>query len=86
MGRATVLASLLGALALASATLRRNVVWSSEIALWADAAEKSPAKFRPQFNLGTALVQEGHFGPAAAALRRATEIDPASSEAALAEV
>ncbi|MGA8891307.1 MAG: hypothetical protein WB493_07050, partial [Anaeromyxobacteraceae bacterium] len=57
---------LLGALA-----LQRNAVWASEVALWSDAAAKAPGKFRPQYNLGTALAARGDFPGAADALARA---------------
>jgi tetratricopeptide (TPR) repeat protein len=79
--RTTVLAAGLAALLLSAATLRRNAVWESEVALWGDAAGKAPGKFRPWFNLGTALATTGHLPEAALALRRATEIDPDSAPA-----
>jgi tetratricopeptide (TPR) repeat protein len=79
--RATVLVGVAIALVLASLTLRRNAVWASEITLWTDAAEKAPGKFRPAFNLGTALVAAGRFDEATQALRRAAAIDPESAAA-----
>jgi tetratricopeptide (TPR) repeat protein len=80
-GRLTVLASVLVSLLLAAATLRRNTVWESEVALWSDAAAKSPSKFRPWFNLGTTLVRAGEVRAAAGALQRAVDLDPASAPA-----
>ena len=41
-----------------AATLRRNAVWATNVTLWSDAVQKSPKKFRPHVNLGTALLQE----------------------------
>jgi tetratricopeptide (TPR) repeat protein len=79
--RATVLVGVAVALVLASLSLRRNAVWASEITLWTDAAEKAPGKFRPAFNLGTALAAAGRFDEAAQALRRAAAIDPKSAAA-----
>jgi tetratricopeptide (TPR) repeat protein len=80
-GRVAALAGLALALVLASATLARNVVWQDELALWADTAAKSPAKFRPWFNLGTVLSVRGQHGAAATALERALAIDPGHAEA-----
>jgi tetratricopeptide (TPR) repeat protein len=45
------------ALALAVTSLARARVWRSEEALWADAAAKSPQKFRPQIQLARTLYQ-----------------------------
>jgi tetratricopeptide (TPR) repeat protein len=68
-------------LALAGATLARNTVWRSEVALWADAATKSPDKVRPVLNLGTSLATAGRFRDAVAPLRRAVRLDPGSAYA-----
>ena len=66
---------------LAAATHQRNVVWADPIIFHRDAAEKSPEKFRPQYNLGTILGQGGLFDEAGAALEQAIRIRPGSSEA-----
>jgi len=42
-------------------TAARNSVWANNIALWEDAAAKSPEKPRPHFNLGHAYQQGGRF-------------------------
>ena len=44
---------------LAIATWQRNAVWGSELSLWRDALEKSPAKARPHHNYAKALSQAG---------------------------
>jgi Flp pilus assembly protein TadD len=77
--RVLVLCTLLVSLLLASATLQRNAVWADELSLWADAAAKSPGKFRPHLNLGRALALAGRPGEAAVELRRAVAIDPGSA-------
>lgn len=47
------------ALALGIATARRCEVWTSRLAMWTDAAAKSPGKARVQLNLGYALRDAG---------------------------
>ncbi len=46
-------------LMLALSTYERNRVWQSPIALWADAARKSPDKDRPLVNIGRELIAQG---------------------------
>ncbi len=74
---------LLGVLAfpLAFATYSRNETWSDFVALHYDTAQKSPNKFRPQYNLGTELGKLGRYGEALKALNRALEINPKDSNA-----
>ena len=74
-------AIILIALGLAGATYQRNVVWGDPVAFLQDTAEKSPQKFRPQYNLGTKLGQRGMLPEARAALERAIELRPEHSEA-----
>jgi tetratricopeptide (TPR) repeat protein len=50
--------------ALGAATAARNRVWHSALALWADAAEKSPGKARIWVNLGTAQHFAGRYAEA----------------------
>jgi tetratricopeptide (TPR) repeat protein len=69
------------ALLLAGATLARNRVWRSDLALWTDAVGKSPGKARPWFNLGTALAELGRDQEAVEPMRRAVQLDPAWSKA-----
>ena len=75
---ATIAGAALGIL-LAAATVARNSVWSSDVSLWADAAQKAPLKARPILNLGTALVEAGRIPDAIGPLRRAVTLDPSSS-------
>ncbi len=65
---------------LATATHQRNQVWGDPIAFYRDCAQKSPNKFRPQYNLGTNLGKRGMLGEARTALERALEIRPDHSE------
>lgn len=57
--------------ALATATARRNEVWRTPLALWADAAARSPGKGRPHANLCRALLLAGDPHRAVAACGRA---------------
>lgn len=63
-------------LVLAVATQRRNEVWATDVALWADAASKAPGKARPFYNLGCALATAGRLEEAGLSLRRALRLDP----------
>ena len=46
-------------------TWQRNQLWSNDVALWADAAEKSPRKVRPRFQLAFAYYNLGQCARAA---------------------
>jgi Flp pilus assembly protein TadD len=63
--------------ALALATLARNEVWREPVALWEDAAAKSPDKARPRLELGRLYLDAGRLGDAERVLRRAIELDAA---------
>jgi tetratricopeptide (TPR) repeat protein len=69
--RTAALAAVLATLA--AATWNRNAVWETKVALWSDAAEKSPAKPRPFANLAWSLsLRDDHaraLGPYERALR-----------------
>jgi tetratricopeptide (TPR) repeat protein len=67
-------------IALAILTVRRETVWSSDIALWEDTAQKAPGKARVWFNLGGAYLNTDP-DKARAALRRALELQPHFTEA-----
>jgi tetratricopeptide (TPR) repeat protein len=59
-------------------THRRNAVWESAIALWSDAAAKSPGKARPHLGLGNAYLARGMGDAALARYRAAMAVgDPA---------
>jgi tetratricopeptide (TPR) repeat protein len=59
--------------ALAVALHHRNGVWESQVALWTDAAAKSPAKSRANMNLGFALSEVGRIQESVASYRNAVE-------------
>jgi protein O-mannosyl-transferase len=63
------------------ATVMRNADYSSEVALWQDAAAKSPDKARVFNNLGYSLQQSGRFEDARVAYQRALALDPAHDKA-----
>jgi len=46
-------------------TYQRNAVWGSPMALWYDAAEKSPRKLRPRSQLAFAHYEQGNCAKAA---------------------
>jgi Flp pilus assembly protein TadD len=66
--------------ALGVATVRRNALWSDELALWTDVAAKSPNVLAAQNNLGMALARAGRPAEAEAATMRALAIDPTDAE------
>ena len=57
-------------------TLARNRTWNDDLLLWRDAAAKSPGKARPHYNLGVALLRDGHVGEAGERFRAAAALDP----------
>jgi Flp pilus assembly protein TadD len=65
---------------LSVATYQRNKVWGSEIALWEDAARKSPGKSRPRQNLGTYYFLQGRLEDARRELLIALAMDPGNPE------
>ncbi len=58
------------------ATFSRNRVWHDELALWTDAARKSPRSAAVHGYLGFALYTAGQPDAAVASLSRAIELDP----------
>ncbi|HEY6001556.1 MAG TPA: tetratricopeptide repeat protein [Anaeromyxobacter sp.] len=79
--RALVAAGALAACALSAATVARNEVWASELALWSDSVRKSPGKSRPHCNLGKALAELHREAEAIPELREAVRLDPSYGEA-----
>jgi tetratricopeptide (TPR) repeat protein len=65
-----------GALVLVAAlgTLRRNAVWQSERALWAEATEARPGSVEAWYGLGDALRFAGACGEAQGAYQRALDL------------
>lgn len=78
VGRDTAIAGAVAASILAVVTWNRNHAWANEIALWSDAAAKSPGHYRPVFNWGAALTKQRRFAEAAVIFRRGVELDPRS--------
>jgi hypothetical protein len=66
---------------LAVNTHARNATWGEPIAILADSAQKSPLKYRPQYNYGSELGRRGFYREAETYLLKAIELDEASSEA-----
>jgi tetratricopeptide (TPR) repeat protein len=77
-GRTWVAVGVLAILAIL--TVRRERVWSSEIALWEDTVRQAPGKARVWFNLGGAYLGKDP-DKARAALLRALELQPHWPEA-----
>lgn len=71
-----VLGAMLVIASLAVATVTRNAVYHSEIALWSDTVRKRPENPRAQHNLGRALHEAGEVEAAMAAFRRAIAVQP----------
>ena len=62
-------------LALTTATIARNRVWSSEMVMWRDVLEKSPNKARASYNLGFQYYKRYKLEQALPHLVRALELD-----------
>lgn len=71
-------------LALGTATWSRNAVWRDPVALWSDAATKSPAKLRPILNWAGALRNQGDREAALRVSLRGLALQPTDSEELLA--
>ncbi len=63
-------------LAMIPASASRNSVWRSDVALWQDAAKKSPQKARVHYNLGAAWARAGDLARAEESFTRALALDP----------
>lgn len=64
---------------LSVAAYERNLTWGEPLAFMRDCAAKSPNKYRPSYNLGTALGQGGQVVEAEKALLNALRIKPGDS-------
>ncbi len=64
-------------------TYQRAQVWSSPLSFWADAAEKSPAKARPHFQLAYAQYESGRCDLAIEGYSRTAKMQPITYELAL---
>ncbi len=70
------------ALALGVATWHRAALYHDPVALWEQSVEAVPLNHRALTNLATALAAQGDFDQAAARLRQALQLEPASTTAA----
>jgi peptidoglycan/LPS O-acetylase OafA/YrhL len=68
-------------LVLSAASLERNTVWKSELALWEDVVRKSPRKARGHYNLGCRLQDMGLRDRAVDEYLAAISLDPANYRA-----
>jgi tetratricopeptide (TPR) repeat protein len=59
-------------------TYQRSAVWASPVALWQDAADKSPRKWRPHFQLASALYESSMCSQAASAFEAASRLEQPS--------
>ena len=57
-------------------TVARNELWKDDLALWRDAAWKSPGKARPHYNFGVALARRGDFSDAEREFKTARCLNP----------
>ena len=56
-------------------TYQRSAVWANPVALWQDAAGKSPRKLRPRFQLATAFYESGNCEQAAETFEAASRLE-----------
>jgi protein O-mannosyl-transferase len=59
-------------------TYRRSEVWANPVALWQDASNKSPRKWRPHFQLASAQYESGNCQDAAQSLEAASRLEQPS--------
>ena len=62
------------------AAWQRNQLWGDKIAMWQDAAAKSPDSVRPRFQLAKAYFDLGQFGPAVDEYAKASQIGRPKSD------
>jgi len=59
-------------------TYQRSQVWANPVALWQDAANKSPRKWRPHFQLASAQYESGSCQDAAQSFEAASRLEQPS--------
>jgi len=59
-------------------TYRRSEVWANPVALWQDASNKSPRKWRPHFQLASAQYESGNCQDAAQSFEAASRLEQPS--------
>jgi protein O-mannosyl-transferase len=67
--------------ALTGATIRRNLDWRDEIALWNDVIRKDPTNARAYMSLGLKYVKQENYEKALALLDQAVRMSPGYAEA-----
>jgi len=80
-GKAVCIGLLMISFLLAFATHNRNIVWSSEVSIWADTVNKSPNSARAWNNLGAAHIKQKDSMNALRAIIRSIELDPSKADA-----
>lgn len=80
-GRLPLLLAGVAIVALGAATWQRNQVWRSELTLWADTVQKSPAKVRPLYNYGYYLTESGRVEEAVVVLNKVVALDAQHADA-----
>lgn len=75
--RSTFAAALILAVPLAGMTIQRNVLFASEIALFADAVQKTPEQGRAWITYAAALMGEARYDEAYTAVETGLRYDPA---------
>lgn len=63
-------------LALCALTWQRSSLWGDPVALWQDSAAKSPAKFRPRFQLAYAYFERDQYDRAAQNFEAVSHLGP----------
>jgi Flp pilus assembly protein TadD len=76
MSQIRFLISVLLLLVLGSASWMRSSIYNGPIAIWKDAALKSPNKARVHDNLGVVLKRRGRIPEAMQEFKRAVQLDP----------
>ncbi len=73
--------ALAATIALGTATIARNTVYSSRIRMWEDVATRRPENPRGWYNLGTALFDDHQNIPAVNMFRKTIDLDPGYADA-----
>ena len=76
LSRSALVVTLVLGLGLATASVRRYLLWQSPTALWTEAADAAPSSLAPQYWLGWHLVKEGDCPAGIAHLERAILMRP----------
>jgi Flp pilus assembly protein TadD len=61
-------------------TYQRSEVWASPLALWEDSVAKSPAKYRPRFQLAYAQFELSHCAESAQSYEQASRLGPVDDQ------